>query len=34
MRNMLQNAVSYNGDANYLQIIVQQGNAFMQFYNK
>lgn len=34
MRNMLQNAILYSGDANWLQIIVQQGNAFMQFYNK
>lgn len=34
MRNMLQNAVLYEGDANYLQIIVQPGNAFMQFHNK
>ncbi len=34
MRNMLQNAVLYEGDTNYLQIIVQPGNAFMQFHNK
>lgn len=34
MRNMLQNAISYGGDANWLQIIVQHGNAYMQFHNK
>lgn len=36
MRQILQNATSYAGDANYLQIIARQGNvnAFMQFHNK
>lgn len=34
MRDILQNAILYAGDANWLQIIVQKGNAYMQFYNK
>lgn len=34
MFNMLQNTTSYSGDANWLQIIVQPGNAYMQFYNR
>lgn len=34
MREILQNAVSYDGDANWLQIVVQPGNVFMQFHNK
>lgn len=34
MKQLLQNATSYAGDANWLQIIVQTGNVFMQFHNK
>jgi hypothetical protein len=31
---ILKNARYYEGDANWLQIIVQTGNVFMQFHNK
>lgn len=34
MKQLLQNANSYAGDSNWLQIIVQTGNVFMQFHNK
>ena len=33
MRRVLTEAQTYNGDTNYLQIIAQPGNVFMQFYN-
>lgn len=34
MKNILQNSTSYAGDTNWLQIIVQKDNIYMQFYNK
>lgn len=31
---ILKNSVMYNGDANWIQIVEQPGNIYMQFYNR
>ncbi len=32
--NILKNSVMYNGDANWIQIVEEPGNIYMQFYNR
>ena len=32
--NILTNAIKYEGDANWIQIIEQPNNTYMQFYNR
>ncbi len=32
--NILRNSAMYNGDANWIQIVEQPGNIYMQFYNR
>lgn len=34
MYNILEKAISYSGDSNWLQIVQQPNNVFMQFYNR
>lgn len=34
IQRILAEARTYNGDTNYLQIIAQPGNVYMQFYNR
>ncbi len=34
MEVLLQSTISYEGDANWLQLITQPGNVFIQFHNR